>query len=138
MIKGMLISHSDGIGYYSRSFNGFDFSGFDPNLFGGLFSAIRNMGEVLFRKKKKIATITYDGDETDKVVFVSKERFFEDDAIFFAYLISDNDNISEVDLRELSDAIFIDIKMLLKNRSDASGIQKKVDNVLKRMRMIRF
>jgi hypothetical protein len=134
----MIISHSDGLTYYSRSFNGSELGDFDPHLFGGLFSAIRKMGEILFPDKKRLATITYEGNVTEKIVVVSKERYFKDDSIYFVYFVSQEDGkFGERDLKNLSDAIFIDIKAFLdKQHIRIPIIRKKVNMVLLRKNMI--
>lgn len=143
MIKGMLISHSDGLAYYSRSFNNGakSLDNFDPQLFAGLFAAIRNMGSVLFGSNKRIASISYDGNVKDRIVVVSKDRISKNDAVYFVYLVSDkNEETDEHMLKNLSNAIYIDIKQHLKTPYGQSenALKQTVDKILIRKGLLEY
>jgi hypothetical protein len=133
MLEFLLICDSDGLSFYNRQFR--DTIKFnEPALLSGLISAIDSLGRHVFNKK--VAVVTYGEDNVSnvdesisKIIVISKDLLAQDKRMNFVFFSSGDSSIKA--LREITTAIFIEIKSLLRvHPPDYKKIGLIVDKII--------
>ncbi|MCF2139624.1 MAG: hypothetical protein K9W44_06185 [Candidatus Lokiarchaeota archaeon] len=126
MIKGIQISDSNGIPFYTKF--GSDLGKFEGTILSGLISAIGNMSYLLFNKDVASISFGQQGD-LNNIIILSKELRQAKKKIYFVFFADDNENISE--LRMIATTLFIQTKELLMQRtSEVRYVSNRIDKVL--------
>ena len=128
MLKSFLICDSNGIPFYSRTFNEFEM--IDDALFSGLITAVGQIGKSLFHQN--IATIQYGENKTDasSIAVISRELFGSDKTISFVFFYSGEMELRR--LRELSTMIFMEAKNVFRKTvlPDAHIVKERINRII--------
>ncbi len=131
----LLIISNEGLGLYSKKFNGFNYSDMEENqeaeqLLSGFITSIGIVGKKFF--KQDIATINFGQDhESIKITVINREMIQDNKTINFVFFHTGNEPISKY--REMTTTIFMESKLLLRQQSpDLTQIRNQIDSILEK------
>ncbi len=131
----LLIISNEGIGLYSKKFNGFNYSEVEESqeseqLLSGFITSIGIIGKKFF--KQDIATINFGQDhESIKITVINREMVQDNKIINFVFFYNGNEPVSR--FREITTTIFMESKLLLRqDNPDLTQIRNQINSILEK------